>query len=288
VQAEIQDLEFYGKIYREIIERASGSPLAVFSTRLRAWDVTTINPLLLRLWASNMGDDEKQKSLDLLLSLIVRRAVCGLTSKNYNNLFLMVIADLEKKGWSYEIMRAYMLGIASESGRFPLDAEFENAIVSKPLYTALGPARLRTLLSEIELAKRGKKQEDKSLPETLTIEHILPQSWRKHWPMTGGSQPTEADFSHALFAVLEDDTAVGRIVQRNRIKHTLGNLTLVTQSFNSGVSNLAFDVKKEEFEDQSVLMMTRDFVKKKKWDEEEIATRGKILFEHARRLWIAP
>lgn len=288
VQAEIQDLEAYGKIYREIIERSSGSPLAVTSARLRAWDVTTINPLLLRLWASDMDDEEKQKSLDLLLSLIVRRAVCGLTGKNYNNLFLNVIGDLEKKGWSYDNLRSYLLSLTSESGRFPQDAEFENAVISKPLYNTLGSARVRILLSEIELAKRGKKQEHQLLPDTLTVEHILPQAWRAHWPMSGDPQPSDGDHTQAQFAVLEDDTAVGRIVKRNRIKQTLGNLTLVTQSFNSGVSNQVFEVKRQEFEDQSILMLTKDFVKKPIWDENEIAARGKQLFDHASRIWGAP
>lgn len=288
VAAEIQDLEAYGAIYRDIVERTSGSPLAVFSARLKPWDVTTINPLLMRLWASDMDDGEKQSSLELLLSLIVRRAVCGLTSKNYNNLFLSVIADLEKKAWSYEHLRAYLLGLTSESGRFPQDAEFENAIASKPLYTMLGSAKVRAILSEIELAKRGKKQEDKSLPDTLTIEHILPQSWKSHWPMMGDTQPTAAEHTQAMFAVLEDDSAVGRIVKRDRIKQTLGNLTLVTQSFNSGVSNLSFDVKRQEFEDQSILMLTKDFVKKEKWDEDEIALRGRVLFDQARQIWGAP
>lgn len=147
---------------------------------------------------------------------------------------------------------------------------------------------MRTLLSEIELAKRGKKQEDKSLPDTLTVEHILPQAWRQHWPMAGNVQPADAEFSQSIFAVLEDDTAVGRIVRRNRIKQTLGNLTLVTQSFNSGVSNFAFDAKREEFEEQSILMLTKDFVKKKKWDDDEIVNRSKALFGLARGLWVAP
>jgi hypothetical protein len=235
-----------------------------------------------------MDDEEKQKSLDLLISLIVRRAVCGLTSKNYNNLFLSAIADLEKKGWAYDNLRTYLLGLTAESGRFPQDAEFENAIAIRPLYTTLGSARVRALFCEIELAKRGKKQEDKSLPETLTVEHIMPQTWRQHWPMGGCTQPTDAEFSQAMFAVLEDESTVGRIVRRNRLKQTLGNLTLVTQSFNSGVSNLAFSVKREEFENQSILMLTKDFVKKEKWDENEIAARGKALFEQARRVWIAP
>jgi hypothetical protein len=288
VQAEIEDLEAFGKVYREIIERTSGSPLAVLSTRIRAWDVTTINPLLLRLWCSDMGDEDKQQSLDLLLSLIVRRAVCGLTSKNYNNLFLTVIAELDRKGWKYEKLRAYLLSLTSESGRFPQNAEFENAILSKPLYTMLGPARVRTLLSEIELAKRGKKQEYKMLPDTLTVEHILPQSWQQHWSMIGGTQPTDAEFGQAMFAVLEDESVIGQIVRRNRIKQTLGNLTLVTQSFNSGVSNLSFNVKRQELEDQSILMLNKDFVKKNKWDEGEIFERGRSLFEKAIQIWIDP
>lgn len=287
VQVEIRDLEAYGKVYREVVERTSGSPLAVFSARLRPWDVTTINPLLLRLGMSDMGDEERQKSLDLLLSLIVRRAVCGLTSKNYNNLFLSVVGDLEKKGWVYQNLRTYLLGLTAESGRFPHDAEFENAIVSKPLYTSLGSARVRALLSEIELAKRGKKQEDKSLPETLTVEHILPQTWRQHWPMAGDAQPTDADFNQSIYVIQEDDSFIGRIVRRDRVKHTLGNLTLVTQSFNSGVRNHAFDVKRQEFEDQSILMLTKDLVKREKWGEDEIADRGKTLFEYARLVWIS-
>lgn len=288
VKTEIEDLETYGGIYREIIERSSGSALATFSTRLRPWDVTTINPLLLRLWASDMEEIDKQKSLDTLLSLIVRRAVCGLTGKNYNNLFLSVIGDLEKKGWSYENLRAYLLSLTAESGRFPQDAEFENAILSKPLYNTLGSTRVRTLLSEVELAKRGKKQEDKTLPDTLTVEHIMPQTWRTHWPMAGEVQPSDADYTQAMFAVLEDESAVGRIVKRNRIKHTLGNLTLVTPSFNSTVSNLAFEIKRQEFEDQSILMLTKDFVKKSAWNEDEIADRGKLLVEQAKQIWSAP
>lgn len=288
VAAEIQDLERYGKIYRELIERSSGSALAVFSARLRPWDVTTINPLLLRLWASDMSEDDKRRSLDLLLSLIVRRAVCGLGSKNYNNLFLTVIAALEKSGWTYDALSTYLLGLTAESGRFPHDAEFEAAIASKPLYETLGPARVRTLLSEIELAKRGKKQEDKSLPDTLTVEHILPQNWKEHWPMNDGVQATNDDHYQAIFHVLEDKTTVGQIVRRNRVKHTLGNLTLVTQSFNSAVSNLAFSVKRQEFEEQSILMLTKDFVKSGAWTETEIEGRGNALFEMARQVWQRP
>jgi hypothetical protein len=75
---------------------------------------------------------------------------------------------------------------------------------------------------------------------------------------------------------------VGRIVRRNRLKQTLGNLTLVTKSFNSGVSNLAFGVKRKEFEDQSILMLTKDFVKKKSGTKTKSPTEARrFLSTHA-------
>jgi uncharacterized protein with ParB-like and HNH nuclease domain len=288
IATEIRDLEAHGAIYRDIIERSSGTSLAAFATRLRAWDVTTINPLLLRLWTSDMNEGEKKMSLDMLLSLIVRRAVCNLNTKNYNNFFLSVIGELQKKGWSFANLRGYLMEQKAESARFPQDREFESAILSKPLYKQIGPARVRTILSEIELAKHGKKQEHATLPETLTVEHIMPQTWRSYWPMALRTQPTDSEFQQSYITVMEDETPVGQIVRRNRVMQTLGNLTLVTQSFNSSVSNLGFDVKRQEFEDQSVLMLTKDFVKLKRWDEATIEDRGRLLFEHARKLWSAP
>jgi hypothetical protein len=103
--------------------------------------------------------------------------------------------------------------------------------------------------------------------------------------MIGELQPNDTDHFQAMYAVLEDESTVGRIVKRNRIKQTLGNLTLVTPSFNSAVSNLPFETKRQEFEDQSILMLTKDFVKKPAWNEDEIASRGKLLFEHAKQIW---
>ena len=110
VEAEIQDLEAYGAIYREFIEREFGSALSDFSRRLRLWDVTTANPLVLRLWASqDLSSEEKKIALEFLLSFIVRRAVCGLTNKNYNNLFLSAIAHVDRAGWSVHEFQQFFI-----------------------------------------------------------------------------------------------------------------------------------------------------------------------------------
>ncbi|WP_338810704.1 DUF262 domain-containing HNH endonuclease family protein [Agrobacterium leguminum] len=286
VEEEILDLKSYGSIYREFIERETNSALSDFSRRLRLWDVTTANPLVLRLWASEeLSTDEKQRALDFLLAFIVRRAVCGLTNKNYNNLFLSAIAQIDKTGWTLPSFRRFFLDQKSDSGRFPKDDEFRRMLANTPIYRTLGSAKTRALLSAVEQRKRGKFQETQELPDGLAVEHIMPTAWRTHWPMMNGLVPSEWDFSQALYSSMEDESASGQIVRRNRMKDTIGNLTLVTPSFNSRVSNEAFETKRQEFDDQSVLMMTRDFVKKTLWCETEIEERGKAIALLACEIW---
>ena len=116
----------------------------------------------------------------------------------------------------------------------------------------------------------------------------MPTAWLDHWPMMNGLVPSELDFSQAQFSIVEDESPSGQIVRRNRLKDTIGNLTLVTQSFNSRVSNELFEIKRKEFEDQSVLMMTKDFAKRPTWDEAEIEERGKAMALLGCEIWRSP
>ena len=286
ISDEIQDVEKFGAIYKELIERTSESALSKFSQKLRLWDVTTVNPLAMRLWAEpGLTTEEKDQALKMLLSLIVRRAVCKLSTKNYNNLFLTFIAQLDNNGWTLDGFKEAIVSQKSESGRFPIDIEFEKALRSEPIYQSLGSAKTRALLIEIELFKRGKKQESNQISDDLTVEHVLPSEWRKHWTFSDGTVPTPADFNMSWYNSVEDDSAVGKIVKRDRLKHTLGNLTLVTQSFNSTLNNHPFDVKKPEYEDQAILMLTKDIVKKSSWSEEDIEDRSALLAPLALSIW---
>ena len=82
-------------------------------------------PLILRLWIEDeLVEDEKIACLPILLSFIVRRAVCGLTTKNYNKFFLSVIRHLENKGFSRDNLATFLTGQTSASARFPTDKEF--------------------------------------------------------------------------------------------------------------------------------------------------------------------
>ena len=88
----------------------------------------------MRLWACEaMDESDKTECLGILLLFIVRRAVCWLTTKNYNKLFLSVIQHLEKSEWKKANLAAFLLGQTSETGRFPRDDEFEEKWINAPL-----------------------------------------------------------------------------------------------------------------------------------------------------------
>jgi hypothetical protein len=86
--------------------------------------------------------------------------------------------------------------------------------------------RLRMVLEAIEDDRRGVKAEQKA-PPGLTVEHVLPQAWGEHWPLPTGKEPLAAK------------------LERDRLLHTFGNLTLATSSLNATLANHSWSDKRQ-------------------------------------------
>lgn len=73
------------------------SRIADFVRMLKALDVSTFVPIYLFLMEYNEGKDtdDLKKSLDCIESFLVRRAVCNLTTKNYNKLALRFLSNIK-------------------------------------------------------------------------------------------------------------------------------------------------------------------------------------------------
>jgi hypothetical protein len=291
VDTELKELARFGRIYRQIIERTPETGLGRFAKRLVPWDVTTVFPLAMQIWArSELADADKDRMLGSLISFIVRRAVCGLTPKNYNKLFLAAISNLNEKSWSVDALDDFLLRQTAESGRWPRDEEFERRWCSSAMYAQLQPARTRAILEELECSKRTRFHETTELRSGLTVEHILPENWRASWQIKG-EKPSDLEFNQAIWATNEDDSVVGRIVRRNRLKHSVGNLTLLTQPLNSSVSNGPYEAKRAALQSAqfgSLLVLNREITDHDVWDEETIEARSANLFTLARAIWACP
>lgn len=289
VADELKELGRFGRLYHELVDRSGGGALAQFAQRLHPWEVTTVFPLILRLWESEAMDDaEKSDCLNILMSFIVRRAVCSLTTKNYNKFFLSAITHLDSFGWTKSELTAFLMAQKSETGRFPLDDEFERRWISNPMYRTLPAGRTRSILEELEKSKRTRFQETTILAEYLTVEHVLPRQWEENWPLNDGILPTGAEMAQAAYALDEDDSFIGRIVRRNRLKDTIGNLTLLTQPLNSSVSNGSFQVKRQALADHSLLVLNREISQFETWGEDTILSRSHALFKTAVLIWPMP
>ena len=94
----------------------------------------------------------------------------------------------------------------------------------------------------------------------------MPREWSDNYPLPGGSDPEE----------------------RDRIIHTLGNLTLVTGPLNSTMSNAPWIDKKEELKKHSTLFLNKELVNDEEriiWDEEAIENRAHQLYHAAVKIW---
>ncbi|THG81138.1 HNH endonuclease [Pseudomonas sp. A-1] len=78
------------------------------------------------------------------------------------------------------------------------------------------------------------------------------------------------------------------IEQRDRLKHTLGNLTLLAGSLNPSLSRSPWDVKKAELLRYSQPGLSRELHELEDWAEREILARGEVLAEVACGVWRYP
>lgn len=280
--AELSALTSHAPAYRELVEPAGTGALSRLSRRLNTFDVSTAYPLVLVIAASGASDDVKDRLYELVASYVIRRALCYLTPKNYNNVFVEVAAHLKVNGVSEGSFHAYFeTKVGNETSRFPTDGDLGSAILVRPQYNWIPQSRLRLILEELEFAARDKFNINGSLQEGLSIEHIMPQSWMEFWPLQSGRN-APAD----LITGVDEDMRI-EIDRRKGVIDTLPNLTLLTPPANSQVGKREFAIKKTRLLD-SLLKTNIAVAEEADWHEDAMRRRAAVISKLAIRLWPAP
>lgn len=286
-------LDIYGMHYLQLIEGRGTFPVARFGRRLQPFDTTTTHPLALRISTADMPDSEKTAMFNDIVSYIVRRAVCGLTPKNYNNWFTSVLRQWIKGPMTRTTLKDLLASSPnSPAARWPDDAEFSHALQTAPLYYGnLDAGRCRMLLTELEgWLRLTKRTEEPTIPDlfNLDIDHILPRSWYEHWTLPDGSKATFVEGQAAEQQELVGGTLSNHyqaIRRRAKAIPTLGNLTLLNLSVNREAQNKTFSIKKGLLIANTVLSINGDLMAREAWDEGAIAVRSKRLAEAATQLY---
>jgi hypothetical protein len=276
----IEQLARYADVFDKFYRPGDHIQLTRFLRMLEAVDTATVFPFLLHAHAQLIPDspDEFDKVLAVLESFLMRRLITNWTSKNYNRLFVDLIKATDKRAaLTAKAVAEQLSKGAGESTKFPTDAELRMAIFQQPLYGRITQYKVRAILEALETELQSSKSPTLVLTEKLTIEHVMPQTWQTHWPLPAAAK---AD------PLAEQKATAARDVALN----TLGNLTLITGSFNSSLQNAAWADKKPELLKYSKLNLTQYFHEPQAnaWDEAAIESRTEHLFAKLLTIWPEP
>jgi uncharacterized protein with ParB-like and HNH nuclease domain len=275
---QMASFRHYADVYRTMDELEQNTREGMFIYRLDQLDTTTFFPLLLEVF-KRFRNTEKHEEFETILldieSFLVRRAVCELTTKNYNDLVVRIIKGLRNKNeFSAAAIRTFLLDQTADTARWPNDEEFRTSWLGLRFYKSLKRSKVRMILEAIESALYTGKTEKQQFDHGLTIEHLMPISWEKHWPII-----LESGTSY-------DAEKMGD--RRNELVHRIGNLTLLTKELNPSVSNGGWLKKRDEILKHSALNLNRPFQDVQAWDENSIEVRSATLFDVAKKIWPRP
>lgn len=226
--------------------------------QLRAAPAITAMRLLACLENSpDFGERDFLKALDLIESYLVRRSVCGESTRGYDTVFAVLTSKIGTRRPLLDLKTAFRLLPAGQG--FPSNDAFLHALQEKKVY---GLRACKLILDRLE--NHGTKEPSNT--GAYTIEHILPRNPKLI------SQWTD---------MLGPDW---QAVQETWV-HRLGNLTLT--GYNPEYSDRSFSEKKtmDGGFRQSAVRLNSLVAEKARWTATEIEERTNILAERALSIW---
>lgn len=283
VDLEFRELEKYSKVYQVILDCKYGSETCreFHSTRrmkllaqrmefYKALNVTGVFPFILYMINElDIPYNDLDRIFDILESYTIRRLlVSNQGARNYNAIFAEVIKRFRKTELNPTGLLDYLSSLREPSDRCPNNEAIQNALAQCG-GTHIGAFLTRYILYRIELAKAASYRTVKGplhFGEHLTLEHVMPIKWQRHWPLPN---PQNARLAN----------------ERDRAKQSIGNLTLLTKEVNGDLGNLSFADKRGPLLRHSDLEITKEIVyenvkslqDRERWDVADIRDREEEL-----------
>lgn len=292
--AQLAMLNRYGEHYKALVTGTGNAPIAAFGRSVAVWDASPTHALALRVAASALPQAEQEEIYRCIESYLVRRAVCGLSRKNYNKVFAQQLRRLIEADLNAASFRKALTALTGEASRWPGDEEFRRQWLDGAVYPGrLDAPKLRTVFHRLETEIRTEKTEE-PIPlalDSLDIDHILPQSWYTYWPLADGAKiSSDEALAAAPMRYLTEgvDAKAQSILKRQDAVPRMGNLTLVHYGVNRALQNHAFEAKRKALFEHSNLQLNRGLMQLAAWDEAAIEVRGEVLLKAALRIWPGP
>lgn len=288
-EAEVSMIELVGQIarasvvYRRFIEGATASNpvdrLQLFAYRSSMLESEVFKPVVLWLRDPELNPvpaAQELKVLEVLESWLVRRMLVRARTSSYTQVAAELVTQLRKgeRDTAGDVVEQYFAGQNVSSRYWPDDAEVSNELTAAPAYQRISNGRLRMVLEAIEDHRRGWKGlvpglgGERVARGAYHIEHVLPQKWQAHWPLQ--QAPDEA--------------------ARDRLIHTIGNLTLLTSKLNAKVSNAPWETKRAALQQHDVLKLNSDLLGQAdlEWNDAKVRARTAVMTQAIIEIWPVP
>lgn len=246
------------------------NPLTVPSRSLRdrlfqltLLDTSTARPLVLHLLdrhgAGTLSDETLLGCLDDLVSFLLRRSLCGESTRQYSKWLVEAIGAITPEDPRGALQRYY-----ARRG-WPGDKAFIEAVTTLPIYQR-EPGKARLILEGLEATLNPAEQiEDAG----VSIEHVLPRTLG------------DGISGDAWRAVLGPEWEA----EHGRLVHVIGNLSLT--GANSDMGNRDFETKRAILRD-SRFLLNREVARATVWNVQAIEARSRDLAERAAAIWTRP
>jgi len=226
--------------------------------------------------------------------------------RNFNKFFSEIIKKLKANEFNIAKFISILSDQTSSSRKWPRDNEVKNSFHGHWTEINVNRNVIRYILYRIELLKRGENKfgEQDEIPfNQFTLEHIMPEKWKQNWflPLPEGSIKYEALFSedykkgHPLREYdvpsrdgLLDESYLSTFelaLERDGMKQSIGNLTVITGKLNSSLSNGCFEDKKQSLFNSSTLLLNKEIYMNVNWDVNQIREREDRLYANFCALW---
>lgn len=252
----------YACILNPVLETNSLS-IQVALRRLHRTGLTVAYPLILRVYDKVRGGSIPESTLVDILVLLENYSLRGFmaqrgTAGSNKSMQTLAARTNSLDGQPAELLADIRHYLVTQN--YPSDKEVWDALLNKPLYHKAGERNVRTKLV-LETLEAALNPNEMVLADSLTIEHIMPQSLTQVW---------------------HDDLGEDSVSDHQMLLHTLGNLTLT--GYNGELSNAPYSIKRLRFSNSN-LSLNAEIATEPTWNATAIRRRGAILAERILTHW---
>lgn len=268
-----KEISEYGQIFLDNFDPSIGNSIvsqnpSIERINLLIWemDCTTLMPFMMQILHDVSDESERASIFEYIESYIMRRAISGSVNKEYNDLFGEQLIGSEY--CTKEGVKDYLENRGSDA---LLAIPSDSRVLAGTNNQKWSNDKARVVLYMLE----SKMLSDKSLTmvrsfDSYALEHLMPQNWKKNWALP--ESISEEERIESVFS--------------------LGNLSLITSTLNSSISNAQWDIKLNGRTNKPGLahyaqgletlagVLTSDI-----WDESHIVERSVWLGKQAIKYW---